>query len=64
MMYGTYCRLGLHVSQSNVEVIRATRRLLNPEGRGRKYRKKRQDLYRAMLKEHKAAQELFRRYRF
>lgn len=64
MSFGMYCRLNLHVSQSNMDVVRATRRLLNPEGHGRKYRKPRHDLYRTMLKHHKAARKLYYGNRF
>ena len=65
-MYGTYCRLRLHVSASDTEVVRAARGVLKmPECLGtRRKRYARRRFYRQMLKQHHAAQDLFRRYRF
>lgn len=63
MYYGTYCRLGVHIYASNVEVIRAARRKLKHHAlHDRAYRKSRHELYRAMLKEHRAARKLARQF--
>ena len=52
-MYGTYQRLGLPVSASNLAVIRAASQKLKPGARSpREYRTFRHNYYREMLKYH------------
>jgi hypothetical protein len=63
-MYGTYCRLNVRVTASDLEVIRAARRKLtkacrrNPAQRGN-----RKDFYRIMLGYHHGAQGILREWR-
>jgi hypothetical protein len=61
-MFGTYCRLNVHVWASNREVIRAARKMLNPpwQKQPRYYRHK---FYRLMLEYHKQQQDLVARFR-
>lgn len=60
-MFGTYCRLGVHVGASQLDVLRAVRaRLkrplpLDPAGKAR-----RKAIYKAMLREHRDALALYR----
>lgn len=66
-MYGTYCRLNVHVSASWRDVVRASTLKLN-----RKFRRShkmddrnmRKGFYRTMLDYHKSARELLGEYRF
>lgn len=59
-MYGTYLRLGLHVSDSDIAVIRAARRKLKPKARrDREVRQMRHDFYRMMIRHHKESRDLF-----
>ena len=52
-MYGTYCRLNVHVYASNREVIKAASRKLKPEvRRSREQRDARHRFYRSMLEYH------------
>jgi len=63
-MYGTYCRLGVHVYATAREVIIAARRKLKRSARtGRKHRDARHAFYRAMLKEHRDARALVQAFR-
>lgn len=65
MMYATYERLGLHVAESNMKVIRAARKRITKKARrDPKFRDARKALYREMLQHHADARELFREYRF
>ena len=60
-MFSTYCRLNLHVSASNIDVIRAIRRKLRPAVlRDKLKRSNRHAIYRLMLAEHLGAQNLYR----
>lgn len=60
-MYGTYCRLGLHVSDSDVAVIRAANAKLNKSAkRGPELRQARRDFYAIMLRHHHEARGLYR----
>jgi len=61
--YGTYTRLGVRVSASAREVIRAGRRKLAPTGKTRAQREARHEFLRAMLAHHESARDLVRRYR-
>lgn len=59
-MFNSYCRLGLHVSASAREVIRATRRKFRGNARNApQFREGRKSVYRAMLAEHRHARKLF-----
>jgi hypothetical protein len=59
-MYSTYLRLGLHVSASDREVIKATQKKFNKEARRDPVlRRARHDVYRVMLEYHHNSQELF-----
>lgn len=59
-MFGTYNRLGVHVSASNVDVIRAASRKLQRRDRyTRKHREARHAFYRVMLHQHEQARELY-----
>ncbi len=61
-MFGTYNRLNVRVSASNIAVIRAARRKLkNP--RNPAEREARHNFYRAMLAYHASAQGIVREYR-
>lgn len=65
MSYAMYCRLNCHVGESDVTVIRKVHKWIRPTHQhGRQWRKDRHKIYRTVLKEHHAAQALFRRYRF
>lgn len=64
-MYALYCRLNCHVDESNVTVIRKIRAKMDVSIRtGREWRKRRHKIYRAMIKHHKSAQDLFKHWRF
>ena len=61
-MFGTYNRLNVPVSASNIAVIRAARcKLKNP--RNPAEREARHNFYRAMLDHHASAQGLVREWR-
>ncbi len=63
-MYGTYCRLNLHVFATNRDVIRALRRKLKHDAlRDPTKREARKTLYREILKQHHQAQGLVRHFR-
>lgn len=60
MYFGIYCRLNLSVGASNLEVLRRARRKLAKRARrSRKHRAERHAFYRAMLREHKEARDLY-----
>lgn len=57
-MYGTYCRLNVHVNASNLEVLRAARKRLAKKFRcDRTVRDERHLFYRKMLEYHSEAQQ-------
>ena len=60
-MYGTYCRLNVHVGASNIEVIRAARRRLMSYSLDRQHRAERHRFFRQMLAYHRADGALYRR---
>lgn len=63
-MYGTYCRLNVHVWAKNGEVIRAASRKIAAEHRhSLEKREERKKFYRIMLQHHKEAQELCLEFR-
>ena len=63
-MYGTYCRLGVHVWAPDCAVIRAASRKLKRVARhSRKYRQERHAFYRRMLDCHRAEQTLCMEFR-
>jgi len=63
-MFGTYCRLNVAVYASAREVIRATRRRMNPEAlRDRSLRELRHARYREMLEYHRRSQDLCAHFR-
>jgi hypothetical protein len=63
-MYGTYCRLNVHVYASNIEVIRRAYCKLNMSARhDRKARDARHAFYRQMLDYHREARNLVREWR-
>ena len=60
-MFSTYCRLNLHVSASNIDVIRAVRRKLRPAMlKDKSKRSNRHAIYRIMLAHHIDAQNLYK----
>ncbi len=59
-MWSTYERLGLHVSASYREVIRAARRVLTKRARTRECRQPRQEFLRQMMAHHDTAQAIYR----
>lgn len=60
-MYGTYGRLGLHVGDSDIAVIRATRRKFRKEvRRDPGLRDARKLTYRTMIAHHRDARNLYR----
>ena len=63
-MFGTYCRLNLHVSASWRTDIKASSRTIRPNTRlTRKYRDVRHLFYRKMIEYHHKEQELLRYWR-
>jgi len=62
-MFGAYNRLNIHVMASDLTVLRELRTRLNPVvfRNLRKTRKPRHKLYRAILKEHANARDLYYR---
>lgn len=60
-MFGTYCRLGLPVWASDLDVIRATRRKMKKSAlRDATKRDARKSVYRAILAHHRDARDLYR----
>jgi hypothetical protein len=60
-MFGTYCRLGVNVSASDFDVMRAARRKIAVQHRrGRARRADRHRFYRQMLAYHRDARGLYR----
>lgn len=60
--FAAYNRLGLHVSASNREVVRAALRLLRRESRyGPKHRAPRQEFLRELIQHHHGARDLYLR---
>lgn len=63
-MYGTYCRLRVHVMASDVAVIKAARkRIAKPHRTGRRMRTARHAFFRKMLQVHHDAQALVKEFR-
>jgi hypothetical protein len=63
-MFGTYCRLGVPVWSTDLEVIRASRQLLSARAkRGRELRAERHAFYQQILEFHHCEQEVVREYR-
>jgi hypothetical protein len=63
-MYGTYCRLGVHIYATPREVIKAASRRLKPHARySQTYRKSRHKFYRDMLRYHAHDQDMARHFR-
>jgi hypothetical protein len=63
-MFGTYCRLHVHVWASDREVIRAAQRKLKRSVRyARKHREARHAFYRTMLDYHHQGQKLVAEHR-
>jgi len=59
-MFAQYCRLNVHVFQSWRDVVRAASRKINPKSRfARNVRAGRHKWYRAMLREHLNARQLY-----
>lgn len=64
-MYGTYCRLGVHVMASTRTVLRALYRKMKPSARrGRVARDSRHTIARLILREHADARRAFIEWRF
>lgn len=62
--YGTYCRLGVHVYDSDLTVIRAARRKIADGALwSKQFRRMRKMFYRQMLTEHDKARGIVRKYR-
>lgn len=60
-MFGTYCRLGVHVNATDIDVIRAARlKIAAQHRRGSARRADRHAVYRAMLRHHRDARALYR----
>lgn len=60
-MFGTYCRLAVHVNASNIDVLRAARlKIAAQHRRGRARRADRHRFYRAMLAYHSDSRALYR----
>lgn len=60
-MFSTYCRLGLHVNATDIDVIRAARlKIAAQHRRGRAKRAQRHEFYRRILRIHLEARALFR----
>jgi hypothetical protein len=60
-MYSTYLRLGLHVADSDLQVVKAARSKMMPHCRfGPEKRDARHQFYRAMLRYHHEARGLYR----
>lgn len=60
-MYGTYCRLGVHVMDSDLEVIRRALRVVSVQHRHcREMREERHRFLRLMLFHHQDERRLYR----
>lgn len=59
MSYGLYCRLNVHVLDSNRTVIRALRKKFSPKARTRRYRTQRHSMIREVLRIHRKEAELY-----
>ena len=57
--YGTYCRLHLHVSAPDIEVIKAGWHKLSLYGKSRERRTWRRDFYKGLLKYHHESYNLY-----
>jgi hypothetical protein len=62
--YGTYNRLGLHVSATPKQVLRALYKKLKPTARKRQQREHRHFIARVVLMHHCDARKIFAQYRF
>lgn len=63
-MYARYCRLNLHVHDSNRTLIRAVRRRFTPRAaRDPAQREARKFIYRRMIEEHRKARALVHHFR-
>ena len=63
-MYGTYCRLNVRISASNIAVIRAARRkIAKHHRRAPEKREARKQFYRSMLHYHAEARGIASAYR-
>ena len=58
-MFGLYNRLGVHVCDSDMTVIREVRLRLSPLAFTRKHREDRHQIYRTILQEHAEARKLY-----
>lgn len=59
-MYGTYQRLNLHVSASNIDVIRAVRRKIKKSSlHDTSRREARHEIYREMIQHHNDSRDLY-----
>lgn len=58
-MYATYCRLNVHVLDSNLTVLRALRKMFSKGARARQYRHRRHTMYRQILSIHRQQRELY-----
>jgi hypothetical protein len=59
MLWSQYERLNLHVSASNIDVIRAVRPRLAPEALQQCFRPARHSIYRKAIQHHADARNLF-----
>jgi hypothetical protein len=59
MIFAVYNNLGLHVSATPRDVVKAAWRMLAPIGKARRNRANRREFYRRLLREHTAAIELY-----
>jgi len=59
MIFGTYNRLNLHISDSNLELVRRVWRMVHKTKRGRDARTMRHDLYRLLIEQHAKARALY-----
>jgi hypothetical protein len=62
-MFGTYCRLNVHVYASNREVIKAAKGKLAKSALGPKDREARKRFYRTMLDYHRDARKMVTEFR-
>lgn len=59
-MFGTYQRLGLHVMESNIQVIRAARQMISEEHRrAPEMALARKQFYRSMIDYHRQARAVY-----
>lgn len=62
-MFGTYQRLGVHVYEPDIAVVRAARRLITPKHRSSPEKKEeRKVFYRQMLDHHRHERELCKEF--